>query len=347
MYTQLQLQPPLAHSAYLAQINAQTAPNSAWVYQTSVVATMPSGEPYDLGGFCRIFARGDGQGFDVVYGGGFGEKYNGDVYRVYDLNLNAQSAPTLFSPTGGDLAIDTDGQAYYLLVSHPTGWALRKYDSNFKELDFVVIPLPAGHANNDQMLRVHAGRVYISSLYDPAAPGDEQPPPKPNPDQAVYTHVWMYSTDLAYVADYVLDDHSNINGGTLLHYADTFAYVAADNFFRNHLVALLYDDQWQYRETKLLQPNAQWAMGGVVANDQLVIAYHRGEHGHGDVLVDIYDLNWNLQETIEVTRVNADYNAQRPWVQIVGDRLLVAYDLGREPRGILDFQCMVSVYTRR
>lgn len=347
MYTQLQTQPPLEQGAYLAQINSQSAATSAWAYQTSFVATTPSGEPYDIGCFCRIFERADGQGFDVIYGGAFGEKYNGDVYRVYDTDLNAQTSPMEFSPTGGDLAIDSDGQSYYLLVGHPEGWSLRKFDGNFDELGQVVIALPVGHVNNDQMLRVHEGLVYASSLYDPAVQSAGQAPPKPGPDEDVYTHVWVYDTDLNYVADYVLDDHGNINGGTLLNYDRTFAYVAADNFFRNNLVALLYDDQWNYLETKLLQPDSQWAMGGVASAGQLFVAYHRGGHGQGDVLVNIYDTDWNLHETIEVTKVASGYNAQRPWVQIIGDRLFVSYDLGREPQGILDFQCMVSVYARR
>lgn len=309
---------------------------------------MPSGEPYDIGGFCHIFERADGQGFDIVYGGAFGDKYSGDVYRVYDTNLTAATAPTKFSPTGGDLAIDTDGQFYYLLVGHPQGWTLRKFDSNFKEVGSVIIALPPGHAKNDQMLRVYDGLVYASSLYNPAmANAGGGTPPKPDANTDVYTHVWVYDNNLNYVADHVLDDHGNINGGTLLRYGNSFAYVAADNFVRNNLVALLYDDQWNYLETKSLQSGSQWSMGGVVSNDQIFVAYHRGEHGHGDVLVDIYDTNWNLQETIEVTAVGDGYNAQRPWLQIYGDRMFVSYDLSREPQGILDLQCVVSVYTRR
>lgn len=346
MYGQLQVRSPLEQTSYLAQVNTQPAATSAWVYQKSFVATEPSGGKYDVGGFCRIFPRSDGQGFDVIYGGAFLNKYNGDVYRIYDTNLNAKTLPAEFSPTGGDLAIDSDGQFYYLLVGNPKGWSLRKYDRSFKEVGQTVIPLPAGHADNDQMLRVYNGLLYASSLYDPAAPPAGQPP-KPDPNKDVYTRMWVYTTSLNYVADYILDKHGNINGGTLVRYGSTFAYVAADNFFRNNLVALLYDDKWNYRETKLLRKDAQWAMGGIALNNQIIIAYHRGGHGHGDVLVDIYDTNWNLQETIEVTKVNSNYNAQRPWVQIVGNNMFVSYDLGRDPQGILDLQCMVSVYTKR
>ena len=71
------------------------------------------------------------------------------------------------------------------------------------------------------------------------------------------------------------------------------------------------------------------------------------QQGRGDVYVDIYDTAWNLQETIEVTRANTEFfNAQRPWIQIYGDTMIVSYDVGRDSQDFLDLQCVATVYTR-
>jgi len=346
-----QLPDPLPQEAYLAHVNATTEPQSGWTYLTTLVATMPSGTPYDVGGFCRIFPRPDGNGYDVLFGGAFqmrtteAARYEGDVHRRLGNDLTFQTDAELFSTHGGDVAFDTDGQYYYVSTPRPEGWTLSKYDENFNLVKEVVVALPDGHAGNDQMLRVWNGQVYLSGLYNPN-PSDAQPGQEASPDEVLYTHMWVYDTDLNPLEDHILDDAPNINGGTLIRYDEGFAYVAADNFLNNNLYAHLYDANWNYQRSVLLEENAQWSMGGTVADGLIYIAYHRGEHSSGDVLVDIFDPDWNRLDQIQVTAVTGDFNAQRPWVQVYGDRLFVSYDVGRDRAGILDLQCLISVYTR-
>lgn len=343
---------PLAAEVYLAQVNTQSAPGSAWEYQTSIFSTMPAGQDYDIGAFCRIFRRPDETGYDYFYGGSFHKgnamRYSGDVWRRMNPDFSFATAPVLISTSGGDLAIDSDGEFYYLLNGGPQGWRLRKYDQKFNVIAETDIALPPKHFANDQMVRVHNGLVFVSGLYDPnvsaSQPGKQ--PADRNQDQ--FTHLWIYDTNLNYVNDFILDDHPNINGGTLIFYKGIYAYVAADNFIRNQLNALLYDENWNYIKTVHLQDDAQWSMGGVYSGDLIYIAYHKGPHGRGDIYVDIYDTDWNLQETIQVTRVNAEFfNAQRPWIQVYGDTLIVSYDIGRDTPNFLDLQCITTVYTAR
>ncbi len=341
---------PLPQAEYLAQGRAAGSPGG-WEYQTTLIATAPSGEKYDIGGFCRLFQRPDGDGYDVLFGGSFRmrdneeARYEGIVYRRLGNDLTFQSAPEPFSEHGGDLAVDSDGRFYYTLNGHPDGWTLGKYDLAFNRLQEVVAPLPAGHAANDQMLRVWDGRLYLSGLYNPNN-ADMQPGQKADPDEALYTHLWVYDADLNPLEDHVLDDAPNINGGVLIPYGDGFAYVAADNFFANNLYAYLYDADWRYQGSVLLEENAQWSMGGATADGQIYIAYHRGEHGRGDVMVDVYDQEWNLLDQIQVTAVTGSFNAQRPWVQLYDDTLFVSYDVGRDSQGVIDLQCLISAYTR-
>ncbi|MBL6981815.1 MAG: hypothetical protein ISR58_11575, partial [Anaerolineales bacterium] len=345
---------PLEPEAYLAQVNSQTSPGSTWQYADTLFSTMLAGEAYDMGAFCRIFQRPDGKGYDYFYGGSFRKadsnemRYNGDIQRLMNPDFSFATDPVLISSQGGDFVIDFDGEFYYLLNGDPDGWLLRKYDSDFNVVAETNIALPEKHFANDQMVRVFNGLVFASGLYDPnfdeSQRGDKQPA---DPNQEQFTHLWIYDTELNYVDDLILDDAPNINGGTLVYYEGTYAYVSADNFFSNQLSALLYNENWDYLETVQLQADAQWSMGGVYADGLLYIAYHKGQHSRGDVYVDIFDTDWNLQETIEVTGVDTEhFNAQRPWVQVYGDTMIVSYDVGRDSEEFLDLQCLTTIYTR-
>ncbi|RMF32076.1 MAG: exo-alpha-sialidase [Chloroflexi bacterium] len=352
MYTQAHSTEVLPQEEYLAQVMTTTPAGSAWTYQTTLFATLPFGNRYDIGGFCRIFRQPDGSGYTTIFGGAYSirempeeRRYQGVVYRRLGNDLTFQSEPALFYNVGSDLAIDTDGQFYYLTTAHPEGWRLTKFDRDFLPVKEVIVPLPPGHAGNDQMLRVWDGRLYLSGLYNPNNL-DTRSNKDTNPDEALYTHVWVYDTDLTLLEDHVLDGEPNINGGTLIPYRDGFAYIAADNFWKNNLKAYIYDGDWNFVRSVLLEENAQWAMGGVVDEERIYVAYHRGEHGQGDVVLDIFDMDWNRLEQIAVTAVSPQFNAQRPWVLLDGDRLFVAYDVGVAAPGVLDLQCMINVYTR-
>ncbi len=343
----------LPQETYLAQVYAETSPQSAWVYQTTLDAALPAGQRYDMGAFCRLFPRSDGAGYDVIFGGAFNtreveetRRYEGDAHRALGNDLAFQSEPQIFSNHGGDFAIDTDGQFYYLLNAHPEGWRLGKYDPDFNLVKEVIVPLPAGHAGNDQMLRVWEGRVYLSGLYNPDNP-DMHSNKDAAPDATLYTHVWIYDTGLNPLEDHVLDDEPNINGGTLIPYGEGFAYLAADNVLHNHLYALLYDADWNFLGSKLLNEDGQWSMGATVVDGRIYVAYHSGKHVQGDVWVDVYDTDWTLLDRIQVTQVEKGFNAQRPWVQVLGDRMFVTYDVSREPQGVVDFQCLVSMFEKR
>lgn len=343
---------PLSHEVYLSQVNQEERQDSAWQHVQSLVGTMPSGQLYDMGAFCRVFSRSDDSGYDVIYGGSFRNReqesvqYVGNVHRVLGQDLVFETQPELFAERGGDFAIDTDGEYFYLLSGDGTNWRLIKYDRMFQRVGDVLIELPDKHANNDQMLRVANGFVFASGLYDPNMPEEGvEGPTQRDPGQAVYTHLWVYDLDLNYVRDVILDDHSNINGSTLVYYEGRYAVIAADNFFSNTLHALIYDEDWNFLEAVKLEDDAQWSMGSVYRDGKLYVAYHKGEHGSGDVHVGIYDTGWNLLETIEVTAVDKQvFNAQRPWIQVYDDRMFVSYDLGRDQEDLLDLQCVISVY---
>ncbi len=353
MYTEARSSEVLPRGDYLAQVVTETPASSAWRYVTTLFGTLEAGQRYDVGGFCRIFPQVRGDGYDVTFGGAFDNRsveeprrYSGDVRRTLAADLGAWGEPQLFSEHPGDYAIDTDGRFYYLLNAHREGWVLGKYDGDFNLVKEVIVPLPAGHAANDQMLRVWDGRLYLSGIYNPNDP-DPSSKEEADPAEALYTHVWVYDADLNPLGDHILDDEPNINGGTLLPYGDGFAYVTADDFLRNNLKALLYDANWAFVGSVPLEENGQWSMGGTVADGRIYIAYHRGGHEHGDVVLDVFDMDWNRLEQIPVTAVAEQFNAQRPWVLLDGDRLFVAYDLSGGGPGRLNLQCMINVYERR
>lgn len=352
MYTEAQSTDVFPRETYLAQVATETPASSAWRYVTTLFGTLEAGQRYDVGGFCRIFPAAAGAGYDVTFGGAFNiremedaRRYEGDVRRTLSADLSTWGDPQPFSTYPGDYAIDSDGAFYYLLNADPQGWRLGKYDADFNLVKEVIVPLPKGHAANDPMLRVWDGRLYLSDIYNPNN-AETQSNKDASADETLYTHLWVYDSDLNPLEDHILDDESNINGGTLIPYGDGFAYVSADNFVRNNLKAFLYDADWNFVRSVLLEENAQWSMGGAVDGEKIYIAYHRGEHGQGDVVLDIFDLDWNRLEQIPVTAVEPGFNAQRPWVLLDGDRLFVAYDLSGGGGGMLNLQCMINVYER-
>ncbi len=187
----------LSREDYLAQVVTETPASSRWRYVTTLFGTLEAGQRCDVGGFCRIFSQADGDGYDVTFGGAFdnreveeARRYAGDVRRTLSADLSAWGEPQQFSTHPGDYAIDTDGQFYYLLNAHPDGWTLGKYDADFNLVKEVIVPLPAGHAANDQMLRVWDGRLYLSGIYNPDNP-DLRSNKDANPDEVLYTHVWV------------------------------------------------------------------------------------------------------------------------------------------------------------
>ena len=324
---------------YLSQVKEESS--NTWQYQTTMLTTTEPGNDYDVGAFCRIFQREDGN-YDITYGGSFGQyerDYAGIVHRILNSDFTFTEEDKLFSEHVTDSAIDSDGEYYYFSKGDPKGWKIEKFDLNFDLVDSVVIELPENHMGNDQMLRVYNGYVFASGMYDPEYTGERK---LHTEDGDIYTHMWIYTNDLEYVNDVMLDDYINSNGETLIYYDGIYAHVTADKFMESTLIAMLYDEDWNYIETIELQDDAQWSMGGQYVDGLIYIAYHKGLHGAGDVFVDIYDTEWNLQETIEVTNVEQGFNAQRPWIQIYDDKMFVSYDVGDENAMI----CLASIYEK-
>lgn len=348
---------PRETNFYLALANGETAASSSWEYTTSLLGTAETGEEYDQGAFCRIFTRPDGTGYDLTYGGSFisyEREYQGVVHRLLTNDLDFEGDPELFSgKNGGDIGIDTDGEYYYLLLGSPKGWTLSKYDvDDYRFVSKVNIDLPEGHANNDQMLRYINGQLVAGGLYDPAYDASN-PSAKADLSAPTYTHLWFYTTDLEYVSDVVIDDTKNINGQTLVYYDGTYAIVTADQFQRSTLIAILYDESFNYIETIELQDDAQWSMGSDYRDGLIYIAYHKGPHDFGDAYVDVYTTDWELVESIQVTNIDDKQTAaMHPWVEFDGDRMFVSYAVvqegatsGVETGKILS--CMLSVYDEK
>lgn len=330
--------------------------SSSWEYVTSLLATAETGEEYDQGAFCRLFPRPDGAGYDMTYGGSFGDyerNYQGVVHRLLGTDLTFAGDPELFEGNGGgDIAIDSDGEYYYIMLGAPKGWVLRKYDLEYAFVDEVYIDLPEGHANNDQTLRYMNGHLIAGDLYNPSYDASN-PTVKADPSVPTYSHYWVYTTDLAYVRDIVLDDTRNINGATVVYYDNIYAVVTADTFVGSTLIAMLYDEDWNYLQTLELQDDAQWSMGGMYRDGLIYIAYHKGPHSYGDTYVDVYTTEWELQETIKVTAIDDKRTAaMHPWITFDDDRMFVAYSIVQEfstESGGLGrtLSCVVSVYDER
>lgn len=356
---------PDSVDVYLGFANAEDS--ETWNYKESYFMTEEPGNEYEQGAFCRIFKTAEGYNF--IYGGSFsGDNYDypyqGVLYKKLDQDFEEVQGPTKFSDNGGDLAIDSDEDYYYLLgggppyQGHDKSWKITKYDKEFNVVKETRIGLSLGHMTNDQMIRVVNEQIFVSSLYVP-----ETEEITLHADEKTYTHLWILDKNLDYVSDKILNESYNINGETMIYYEGKYAHISSDHYANATLLAMIYDSNWNYIETKEIQDNAHWSMGALYHDGLIYVAYEGTNINDSNVFVNIYDTEWNLIEQIKVTNVAETivgpngkpvpnypmYAGNRPWIQIYDNLMLVSYDITRDMVGAnaqLSLICMLSVYER-
>jgi hypothetical protein len=278
-------------------------------------------------------------------------------YAYYELDsyLNqtgvSGAIPVMFQ---GDYAIASDGTYYYFVTDHPQGWRLAKLTSDFQKVNEVVVGWDKNQeAGNDQLMNYTNGKLYMATLYDTQGTGEGYFTGM-HPGMT-YPHIFVYDTFLQHLENRYLLDESNIPaGGSIIFNDNKYHMVTADKMSgaTSRLYVYQWDSNWNYLGKKLLASDGQWSQGLLYENGLYYVAYHVGEHECGNVVLAIYDDNWNRVTSVNVTEYSTTssttYNAQRPWIIKVGDRLYVSYDVapvvGRH-EVIYNWQCHIDVYT--
>jgi len=315
-----------------------------------------------IGAFARIYYHPLKNKFYMVYAA---RKQNQttppgmlDYFRWIELDESMKTTGaqgTLSGQTGaGDFAMVMAGDAYYHLTTNgSTGdYLLTKYDENFSIVDSTVIDLDPCESNIDQLMNYTNGRLIIGAMQDKGVCPPVNPP---SLSLMPYTDIYQYDLDLKELAPpHLLETPSKITWGASIIYHGGYYYeITMNNFNDRNLYAYAYDQNFNYVSSTLLDDDGQWSQGVLFDGKYFYVAFHTGDHNHGNIILKIFDEQWNAVYQTQVTSYDIptqngvrSYNANRPFLLKLGDALFVSYDVESYdyPVNNKDWQANLKVY---
>lgn len=332
-------------------------------------------DKYSYGAFCRVGYAAERNEFLVTFGGAnalvqqeFSDSYvrpggaeggNGYSYKYYsvdDFEYTGENGVVINA--GGDSAsVMVDDKYYYLLsgkvpeIKTVGEWMITEFNANtMEQVNQVAIDIDTDYdILSDQMLAYANNFLIASSLY--VAEGTNQDRKLVNSTKGEGTHNHLFTKDLVPVDFFRLSDTPHSNGGYVVYQNEIYNYITSTGFFGD-LIVMQYDKNWKYLGVKKLGVYGTWAQGAVYdeATERFYVAYvglekHDQNYNAQGINLGIYDKNWNLIETVEVSGSAKKDNTRefRPSVILHEDKLYVSYDTspGDEDQ---KWQCLVSIY---
>lgn len=314
-----------------------------------------------IGAFSRVFYHQERDRFYLVYAARlYGQASPAGVLNHFSWieldNTLSETGTTGILPgqTGaGDFAMVMVDTNYFHLTVHSSGdYLLSKYDDDFSLIDQVVIPLDPCESNIDQLMNYTNGKLIIGAMYDSGVCPPINPP---SLSLMPYSDIYQYDLDLNEIAAPVLlSVPSKVTWGASMIYQDGFYYeVTMNNFNDRDLHAFKYDNSFNYVSSVLLDNDGQWSQGVISDGTNYYIAYHTGDHNHGNIRIKIFDNGWNLLYMQEVTDYlvpvidgTHSYNANRPFLLKKDNLLYISYDVESYdmPVNNKDWQAHLDVY---
>lgn len=314
-----------------------------------------------IGAFSRIFYHEGRDKFYLVYAARlYGQPMPAGVLNHFswleldNALIETGNSGVLPAQTGaGDFAmVMVDTNYYHLTVGGTGDYLLTKYDDNFNLIDQVIIPLDACESNIDQLMNYTNGRLIIGAMYDSGVCPPINPP---SLSLMPYSDIYQYDLDLNEISPVqLLNTPSKITwGSSMIYQGGKYYEVTMNNFNDRDLYAFEYDAAFNYVGSTLLDPDGQWSQGVLFDGTYYYVAFHTGDHNHGNIRIKIFDSSWNLQHTttatnyvVPVTAGVHSYNANRPFLLRQADKLYVSYDVESYdyPVNNKDWQAHLDVY---
>lgn len=344
----------LLNSIYLCEARAQVS-----LSLVSKDSLTPNSND-TIGAFSRIFYHPERDLFYLVYAARlYGQPSPAGVLNQFSwLELDASMSPTgnegfLPGLTGaGDFAmVMVDTNYYHLTVETSGDYLLTKYNDDFALIDQVVIPLDPCESNIDQLLNYTNNRLVIGAMYDGVICPPINPP---NPALEPYSDIYQYDLDLNEITPPILLTPSKVTWGASMIYNGGYYYeITMDHFDTRDLYAYKYDAGFNYISSTLLDTDGQWSQGVLYSDGYYFVAFHTGDHNHGNIKIEIYDVNWNqiystsaTSYLVPITDGIDSYNANRPYLLKLGNKLYLSYDVESYtmPVNNKDWQAHVDIY---
>jgi hypothetical protein len=316
------------------------------------------------GAFCRIHHVTGRNGFIVTFGGAArsGLTDQGHGYKAYDLDLVPTGEMGTFYPYGGDAASVVVDDVFYFATGSPEGWRLLKFDgATFDQLGAVDYPIDLDRQlENDNLLAFVGGLLDASGLHvEEGSAAHREGTPQDGPlesrlidhDRGYATHHRLFTTDLEFVGEMVLDDAPQFFGTSLVEVGGTINLVTSSAFLSD-LVVIRYDGDWNHLDTLPLGLSGTWPQGLIYdeVSERLYLAYEAGIRGLRNVRIAVFDREWNLLDDFAVTDFSWEDEkvASRPWLSLVDASLHVSYDVvsvvGPRRDSVLNNECIVQTY---
>jgi hypothetical protein len=316
------------------------------------------------GAFCRIHHVTGRNGFIVTFGGAArsGLTDQGHGYKAYDLDLVPTGEMGTFYPYGGDAASVVVDDVFYFATGSPEGWRLLKFDgATFDQLGAVDYPIDLDRQlENDNLLAFVGGLLDASGLHvEEGSAAHREGTPQDGPlesrlidhDRGYATHHRLFTTDLEFVGEMVLDDAPQFFGTSLVEVGGTINLVTSSAFLAD-LVVIRYDGDWNHLDTLPLGLSGTWPQGLIYdeVSERLYLAYEAGIQGLRNVRIAVFDREWNLLDDLAVTDFSWEDEkvASRPWLSLVDASLHVSYDVtsvvGPRRDAVLNNECIVQTY---
>lgn len=303
------------------------------------------------GVFCRTFYHEGRNKYYTIFAGRADYLSNQHyAWREYDFDFNVPTnSGTLAgfnTASVGDFAMVMVGTNYYHLTGASNAWSyqLSKYDEDFNLLSSVTFPIDSTDSKADMMLNYTNGRLIIGAFHQEGVLHPTMPQQSAGWEPIL--HKWEYDLMLNELTPPAyLNEVFTPWGSSCIFNNNTYHIVSFDKWkgptnpvFK--LQVYRYDASWNFIDSIPLNNDGQWSQGLLWDGSNYLMAYHSGHsHQAGNITLAAYDSNWNLVYDTVITNYSnfeqfsspplftTDYNANRPFLTLVNDTLIVSYDV--------------------
>lgn len=298
------------------------------------------------GVFSRTFYNSGRNMYYNIYAGraGTSGSMNYFRWREYDAGFvyTGNSGTLAGHGAAGDFAMEQVGTDYYhITAAPPYNFKLSKYDEDFNLINSITFQLDTSDSQADMLFNYTNGKLVVGAMH---VPGEYHPTmPIQQASWTLQMHKWEFDLNLIQQGAAVMLTHEFTTWGASCFYSSNnnmYNIVTMRKWPQFSLNVYRYDTSWNYVDSVHLNNDGQWSQGIVTDGLNYYVSYHSGhEHRSGNITLAAYNTSWQLLYDTVITNnsnmvfnvspplATTQHNANRPYLQLKGDTLIVSYDV--------------------